>query len=146
MNRRFTIFLFLLFFTNAISCITVSKGGKLFISDETHPGTEIFTIKILQHSCNQNSVNNGIDEYCEIIKYKGYHWYVFDIPNGTWDIYLEYYDDGDYRNEREEVNIKSDHSDQAWAAIWLVNNNHYSVWTEQGRGNLNITNALFEKL
>lgn len=125
------------------SCKSIKKGGTLYITDETHSRAEIFTVKILKHSCNQSSEKNLFSDYKEIIIYGSYNWYVYDIPEGAWDIYIEYYKDKEFQNEREYIYIEGDSSGNEWAAIWLVDNNDFSVWTEQGTGEINITSSLF---
>ena len=144
MKRIQLLILFILVLTSLSSCKLGSKGGTLYITDETHSGIEIFTVKILEHTYNQSSGKNIFSEYKEKISYGGYTWYTYDIPNGSWDIYIEYYRDGDYSNEREEVYIERDSSANEWAAIWLVNDNVYWIWTEQGSGSLNLTSSLFD--
>ncbi len=136
-----TILLLVLFILQ--SCDSIKKGGLIYITDDLHSGTEIFTVKILEHTYNESSEKNIFSDYKETIVYGGYTWYVYDIPNGSWDIYIEYYEDGDFMNERESVYIEGDSSGNEWAAIWLLDNNNYSVWTEQGSGNLNITSSMF---
>ena len=122
-----------------------SKSGKLYITDETYSPAEIFTVKILEHTYNESSEKNIFSDYSEKISYGGYTWYVYDIPEGTWDIYLEYYIDGDFNNERESVYIESGSSANEWAAVWLLDfaQTDYSVWKEQGSGAFTITSSMF---
>ncbi len=134
----------LLVLTSLSSCKLGSKGGLLYITDESRSGYELFTVKILEHTNNQSTEKNIFSNYKEKISYGGYIWYVFDIPEGTWDIYIEYYKNGDYRNEREEVYIEEDSSGNEWAAICLVDNNVYWIWTEQGSESLHLTSSLFD--
>ena len=138
-----SVFAALMIVTGFCSCNSSSIEGKLYITEQTNPGTEIITIKILEHTSDQSTEKNIFSEYKEKISYGDYTWFVYDIPNGTWDVYIEYYKDGDYRNEREEVYIEGDSSGNGWAAICLVDNYDYSVCTGQGKGELNITSSLF---
>ena len=141
---RIQILIILLFVLVCMNfCKSTNKGGNLYITDETHSGAEIFTVKILEHADNQSSEKNIFSEYKEIITYGGYNWYVYDITEGTWDIYIEYYKDKEYQNEREYIYIEENSSGNEWAAIWLVDNYDHSVRTEQGMGELNITSSLF---
>ncbi len=142
--KRLQVFMILLLVSISVnSCKSIKKEGNLYITDQTHSGADIFTVKILKHSCNQSSEKNIFSDYKEIITYGGYTWYVYDIPEGTWDIYIEYYEDYKFRNEREYVYINGDSSGNEWAAIWLVSNYDNSVRTEQGIGEINITSSLF---
>ena len=133
----------MLVFSSVNSCKSIKKGGNLYITDESINGADIFTVKILEHTCNQSGEKNLFSEYKEIIRYGCYNWYVYDISEGAWDIYIEYYKDKEFQNEREYIYIEGDSSGNEWAAIWLVDNNDFSVWTEQGTGEINITSSLF---
>ncbi len=54
------------------SCNSTKKGGLLYITDETHSGTEIFTVKILEHTYNESTEKNIFSDYKEKISYGGY--------------------------------------------------------------------------
>lgn len=138
MKRLFFILLILFSGILLCTCNISSNYGKLYITDQTKPGSKIITVKILKHSSNQSSERNIIDEYTELISYREYNWYMYEIPEGLWDIYIEYYDEGKYKNNREEVFIQNDSSGLSWVAIWLIDNINNSVMTEQGKQNFNI--------
>ena len=134
----------LLIVTYFYSCNISSKGGDLYITNQTHPGTELVTIKILEHTNNQSAEKNIFSDYKEKFFYGGYSWYVYDIPDGMWDIYIEYYENGNFRNERESVFIDHESSGNKWVAIWLIDDNVYRIWTEQGGEQLNIKSSVFK--
>ena len=126
------------------SCNFSKRLGKLYITDEFCSICEIFTVKILEHTYNESTEKNIFSDYSDKISYGGYTWYVYDIPEGTWDIYIEYYRNGEFYNERESVYIEDDSSENEWAAVWLLNDSEdYWIWTEQGSGSLNLTSSMF---
>lgn len=141
MKRIQLLILIILVITSLSSCKIGSKGGTLYITDETFPGAEISVVKILEHTYNQSTEKNIFSDYNEKISYGGYTWYAYDIPDGSRDVYIEYYKDGDFINEREEVYIEGGSSGNEWAAVWLLDYN--SVSTEQGSGSLSLTSSLF---
>lgn len=124
------------------SCELYSEGGTLYITDEIHKSAEIITVKILEHTNDESKEKNIFSDFKEIITFGSYSWYVYDIPEGTWDIYIEYYANSEFKNERECIYIEDGSSGNEWAAIWLVDNYDHSVYTEQGMGEINITSSL----
>ena len=141
-----TIIIFLVLFTISIeSCDLVSKGGLLYITDQTNSEAELYMVKILERTYSSSSQKNIFSDYKEKISYGGYTWYVYDIPAGSWDIYLEYkLPADDYNNEREGVFIEGGSSGNEWAAIWLTELSSGDSYTaEQGGGELNITSSKF---
>ncbi len=143
MKKQYYLLLILSFVFILSSC-DKSGGGKIYVTDELCSTCEIFTVKILEHTYNESTEKNIFSDYSDKISYGGYTWYVYDIPEGTWDIYIEYYRNGEFYNERESVYIEDDSSGNEWAAVWLLNDSEdYWVWTEQGSGSLNLTSSMF---
>jgi len=128
--------------TSSVSC-NLKSTGSLFITDETLSETEIITLKILEQNQNQLNEKNILSDYREVVSFGGYKWLAFDIPEGQWDVYIEYYTNGDFTNKREAIFIKGSKSDNEWVAVWFVNNFDLSVMTEYGKGDLNINSSLF---
>ena len=148
--KKTAIVLFVLFLIIINSCkIEENNNGLLYITDNTNSGAEIFNIKILQDSDNEVYARNVFPDYLRIIKYEEFVWYVYEIPSGSWEIYIEYYDKkGNFCNERQRVYITGNNKEREWAAIWLIDNSKehsHSIWTEHGNGELNITNSMFNK-
>ncbi len=143
MRNLFTIVPVLLFIVCINSCENTSESGNLYITDQTYPGTEIITLKILKQTDNQSSEKNIFLDFKDKISYAGYSWYVYDVSEGSWDIYIEYYQNKEFRNERESIYIDGNSSGNAWAAFWPIDNTIYNIWTEQGSGDLKLTNSFF---
>lgn len=139
-NKKYII-IFVIFF--AISCNEQHSNGVLYITEKTNPGAEIIKIKILENSENEAIKKNIFTNSKQIIRYKDFNWYKYEIPHGIYEIYIEYINsNGKFCNERIKVYINENQSENEWIAIWLMNN--CSVGSEQGNNKLNIKSSKIE--
>nr|HPM72715.1 hypothetical protein [Spirochaetales bacterium] len=70
----------------------------------------------------------------------GREWMVFEVPRGRWDIYMEYFTHGAYRDHAVDRNTV-DLDNYEWAALWLPTNDWTSTRRYQGDGEVIIPGA-----
>ena len=144
MKKGFTLHILLIALIFIFSCSSTPGEGRLYITDQTVSESEIITVKILENTSNQLNKRNILKEYDVIVSYAGFNWYLYTIPAGSHEVYIEYLIKGNYGNKRTEVIIQGDSSEIDWAAIWLVNGYENSVRIEQGKGELHIRSSLLK--
>ena len=138
MKKCWILIVVSIYFISSNSCNHFSEGGMLYITDDTCDDTEIVTLKILKQSQNQLSGDNSYLNYKDEIIYKGNHWFVYDIPSVSLDVYIEYYKKGVFYNLRENIIINYSDSEVGWIAIWLIDDKNIPVKTVHGFGKLSI--------
>lgn len=132
-----------------IAALAISLSGcqglsgptqELYVSVDGDYGTvecELYLISYLEPGRSSDTGKNIYGSRLRTETISGREWMVFGIPEGRWDIYLEYYTHGAYdstHNDRNTVSLDINE----WAALWLPSDDWTSTRRAQGDGQVSI--------
>lgn len=123
-----------------VFCVCCEQG-KLYLTADTYPGMTIRQVSYGDPGFNAERAENISADYEETVEYGGYTWRVYNIPNGDWDIYVEWTGPGscsDRCNEREGVYIEPGSSSNEWFGMWIDPTYGYDMRSESGGGGFSL--------
>ena len=109
-------------------------NGDIYITVDNNGGP-LLTVKFVEPWAGTAGYDNVVNSYSSTVEYGGYTWYVYSVPGGSYDVYIEWYDYlGDWANGRGYGASITPGSDlNEWAAVYPesdTNNTH----VEEGGG------------
>jgi len=116
---------------------------ELYVSVDGDYGTvtcELYMISYLEEGDDAAGGKNIYGKMLRKETISGREWMVFEVPEGRWDIYIEYFTHGAYvdvHNDRNTVGLDQNE----WAALWLPTDDWTSTKRYQGDGEVIIPGA-----
>jgi hypothetical protein len=120
----------LTFITCLTGCSLLGAKNKVYITTDTIGGT-LFTVKFTETFDNAGNYINKYSSNTGTISAAGYTWYIYEIANGSYDVYIEW-DNAIGFNGRATVTLDSSSDSNTWAAVYADDGGN--VWSEQGGG------------
>ncbi len=94
---------------------------------------ELYLIERLDVGRSAGTGDGILGEMLRTETISGREWMVFEVPRGRWDIYMEYFTYGAYRDYSVDRNTV-DLDNYEWAALWLPTSDWTSTRRYQGDG------------
>ncbi len=113
-----------------VGCDFLRPNSDVYVTVDTI-GATLITVKFLEPTDNAGSYLNDFDNSVGIEQVDGYEWYLYQVPKGTYDVYIEW-TGGIESNGRARVTLDADSASNAWAAVYVDPDGN--VWGETGGG------------
>ena len=104
--------------------------GEVYVTVGTIGGT-LITVKFLAPADNAGSYTNQYSTYVSTVSAAGYLWYVYEVPGGEYDVYIEW-TGATGSNGRARVTIDPGSPSNEWAAVYVDTGGN--AWGEEGGG------------
>jgi len=121
------IIVFILF---AGSCNLLGPKAKVYITTDGLGGT-LTVVKFLEPRANSGNELNVYSSNIGTVVYNGWTWYIYEIPGGEYDVYVERTGNGE-RNGRARVYLDAKSDLNEWAAVYFDTGGN--LWAEEGGG------------
>jgi hypothetical protein len=132
-KKGFSISLILVFLLTA--CKTKDHKLYVFVNQNEF---QIKTLKILKLNSDQLHQKNIFNRFNDKISFQKTTCYIYDIPCGNFEIYLEYFYKGSFYNERKKIILNCNVNEKQWVAISFSNSQNNPVKLQYGLGNCNL--------
>lgn len=122
-----------LLFTTVFICLSgcdwLLPKGEVYVTIDNQ-GSSLSMVKFLEPDNPESGFPNVYSQYVRTVSHSGYTWYVYEVPEGECDVYVEYiwWSDGSGENGREAVFVQTD----MWTAIYPDDGSN--LQSEQGSG------------
>jgi hypothetical protein len=129
--KRISILIFLIVFIlfNG-SCNLLGPKAKVYITTDGYGGA-LTVVKFLEPTENAGTELNVYSSNIGTVVYNGWTWYIYEIPSGEYDVYVERTGSGE-RNGRARVRLDVNSDLNEWAAVYFDTGGN--LWAEEGGG------------
>ena len=117
-------------FTN--SCDLFWPKAEIYITAESYDSGTLTVVKFLEPGENSGTESNVYLDYIRTTVFNGWTWYVYEVPGGEYDVYVEMYNGSGNNNGRDRINVDAKSDLNQWAAVYFDLGSN--LWGEEGGG------------
>lgn len=130
MKKMKVLFLVVIICILFSGCELFGAKGEVYVTVDNQTGS-LFTVKFTDPFASQGSYPNEYSNYDRTESYSGYTWYVYKVPAGDYDVYIEW-TMGGFDNGRDSISLDPGSVGNSWAAVYPDSGGN--VWAETGGG------------